>query len=77
MLPVQVRLTAAIPTVTHAQRMQFLNAALACMNAQGIFYTSQPGENRIRFYNGSHQGCVRVPSPPPLWPASLENRPYL
>jgi hypothetical protein len=60
-LPVQVRLTAAVPTVTQAQRMLFLQAAVACMSAQGITYRFQPGENRIWFYQGSRQGYVCLP----------------
>jgi hypothetical protein len=38
--------------------MQFLQAAHACMSAQGISYHYQPGENRTRFYKGSWQGYV-------------------
>jgi len=52
----QVRLTSVIPTVTHAQRMQFLHAAKQRMSLQGISYCHQPGENRIRFYQGSWNG---------------------
>ena len=52
----QVRQTAAIEVVTQAQRMLFLQAAQRHMAAQGITYTCQPGENRIRLYQGSWRG---------------------
>jgi hypothetical protein len=64
MLSVQVCLTAAVPMVTHKQRIQFRQAAIACMSAQGITYCIEPRENRLWFrrLEGSRQGYVCLPT---------------
>jgi hypothetical protein len=38
--------------------MAFVQSALDCMAHSRIHYTSQPGENRVRLYNGSMARCV-------------------
>jgi hypothetical protein len=48
--------TDAIPTVTQAQRMQFVRAAQQHMQQNGISYRCQPGENRVWFYQGTWNG---------------------
>jgi hypothetical protein len=54
--PLQVRLTDAIPTVTKAQRMQFVRAAQQHMQQKGISYNYQFRKNSIWFYQGSWNG---------------------
>jgi hypothetical protein len=56
----QVRLNDNLPTVTGAQRMQFVNTATAAMAAVGIEYHVKPGGNNVHFSKGHMTGQGRL-----------------